>query len=364
VWVLSLAACSSNSFGAGKEAGIICSTTPTNRAVAAVTTPNSEYFGANAHFVWQGACFQDKSIDLMQEAGIQTVRFDLPWNVLEPRKGNFDRTALARLDHAVDALVARHIEPIAVVGFAPSWASGSNHSTAPPRSNQDYDDYLGFWIKRWAGQVKAYEIWNEPNYDWYPKADPVRYTDLLKSAYTYAKKSDPSLTILAGSLTGSDGDKKTGPQWFLQQMYAHGAKKYFDVLSQHGYSYPLNANSPQSVFDMFKAKMLPIMQGAGDGDKQIWWTENGYSTGGAYSVSESAQAAYLVEAYQEAKATVPTIGRLYYYEWTNDRPTVDAEGKVMSANVQDYFGLIDPFSEPNPWRLKPAYTAFKRQPKS
>jgi len=333
-------------------------------ADATVPTPNSKYFGVNTHFVWQDTCFQDQSIDLMQKAGVQTVRFDLPWNLLEPKKGEYNQTMVARLDHAVDVMVTRHIEPIAVLAYSPAWASGSDNKTAPPRNNQDYNDFLSFWIKRYAGKVNAYEVWNEPNYFWYPKADPVRYTDLLKSAYTTAKKINPDITILAGSLTGSDGNTKTGPQWFLRTMYANGAKGYFDVLSQHGYSYPLNAQPPQWVFQKFKAQMLPIMQAAGDGARPIWWTEHGYSTGGPLPVVESAQASYLTQAYEQARVILPNMTRLYYYEWGNDRPTVDPEGKVLSTNTEDYFGMIDPFGKNGAWRPKAAYTAFKKLPKS
>jgi hypothetical protein len=332
-----------------------------SRCATSATVSDSRYFGVNTHFIWEDSQYLEKSIGYMQQAGVQTVRFDLPWNVLEPKSGEFDHNSVARLDNAVDSLVARHIEPIAVVSYSPSWASGSSNPWAPPRNDSDYNAFLGFWIKRWAGKVNSYEVWNEPNYYWYPKPDPARYTDLLKSAYVYAKQLDPSLTILGGSLSGSDGDETTGPQWFLQQMYADGAKDYFDVLSQHGFSWPLNAEPPRSIFEMFQKKMLPIMRMAGDGDKPIWWTETGYPTGGPQSVSESTQAAYLVQAYQVARATLPTIQRVYYYEWTNDHPTLGAQESVLSQSNKDYFGIIDPFSEPTPWRLKPAYTSLMLQ---
>jgi len=42
---------------------------------------------------------------------------------------------------------------------------------------------------------------------------------------------------------------------------------------------------------------------------------------------------------------------------------VNANGEVVSTNFQDWFGMVDPYSSPTPWWLKPAYAAFKNLPK-
>ena len=57
-------------------------------------------------------------------------------------------------------------------------------------------------LRHFAGQVAAYEIWNEPNVSafWSPTPSTAAYVNLLKAAYPAIKAADPSAVVLAGAM--------------------------------------------------------------------------------------------------------------------------------------------------------------------
>ena len=114
-----------------------------------------------------------------------------------------------------------------------------NISAAVPASPAAYGDFVAKFVARYPGKIAAVEIWNEPNaISFYtPKPDPSGYVDLLKAAYPKVKAVDPSVVVLGGSM-GSIIDvagKAINPVAYLSQMYAAGARPYFDALTFHPY---------------------------------------------------------------------------------------------------------------------------------
>lgn len=318
--------------------------------------------GVNDHPIWLRTAGQDISFDYLTKAGVQSVRLDVRWDLVEPtQKGVYDSYRLGLIDHYVDGLAARGIDPLLIVVNAPKWANGSTDPKVPPQQDSDYADFLQMLIQRYGQKVRAYEIWNEPNGGWaWTNPSPSRYTALLKAAYTRAKSVDPGVTILGGSLSGTDG----GPQNFLKGMYAAGAKGYFDVLSQHGYgdvdrgaypgqSYPI---PPATVIAGFADNIRPIMSQYGDGAKPVWWTEVGCTTATGTN-SPDVQAQNLLATFAAAR-DVPQIKRLYWYTWMNTG--------TDPSNAEHEYGIIDeppvtsssPWYPTAPWTVKPAYNAL------
>jgi hypothetical protein len=346
--------------------------------------------------MWINDGGQDDEINLMQQAGVKSVRIDAEWTFIEPSPGVYNQTYLDRLDNAIDVLDSKGMDPLVVIASTPTWVSGAptgDTGAEPPLRSiigsgcnaattncttyngvQDYDTYLSYLMKRWLGKVHEYEVWNEPDGGWSWKTtqsnyltaatdDAIDYTTLLKSAYTTAKAIDPSALILGSSMSGTQEAQQT----FLKTIYAQGGKNYFDVLSQHYYCDPPNDNycgtasnqrtqdDPVTIGNTFKTNMYPIMQQNGDGSKPVWVTETGYNSYTADGgVSEATQGQYLTQSYAEAK-TLPNVARLYWYE---------TDCTDSGTSTQNYYCIIDANtldanSLPT-YRLKPAYTALQQ----
>ena len=324
--------------------------TSTNKSQAAQTPASHKhgYYGINWHPMWLDPPDLDKDLNLMQEAGVQSARIDAQWYFMERQKGIYQSRYLSRFDYAIAGMRARNIEPLIVVTGAPTWASGSSVMTAPPLDFNDYNSFLVFLIKRYSGQVSQYEIWNEPTGGWaWTNPDPVRYTQLLKSAYTAAKNADESVTILGGSISNTDkGD-------FLQRMYQAGAKDYFDVLSAHFYGDGDSHGwrTPEQIFKDFNANIVSQMAKAGDGDKPIWITETGYNTAVNVGSTPAAQADYLTRQYTQMQSHVPTAARLYTFILRDEIKNA----ATMPNDIEQNYGIV--YGDFTP---KPAYYAFQK----
>ena len=166
------------------------------------------------------------------------------------RTADTSRTARPgdKYDHIVALAVQYNIGLIVRISNPPAWsrAGGNEVGTyAPPDDYSDFADFAGAVAARYRGQVRYYQIWNEPNI--YPEwgvyaTDPVAYTALLKAGATAIRASDPAAVIIAGALAATidlDGTTTGGRNFsdllFLQRMYDAGAAPYFDIMATQGY---------------------------------------------------------------------------------------------------------------------------------
>ncbi len=195
----------------------------------------------------------DQEIAQANALHAKVVRIEIPWSVLEPlASGQVDPQPLAFSDRLIADAAADGIRVIMLVDGTPCWASSappslrarcvpgqpSQANSWPPAHPADYAAFVAYLAQRYGGQLAALEVWNEPdqaNEDYFAgphKAE--RYAELLRAAYPAIKQADPHLTVLGGSLVGSNGI-------FLRALYAAGIKGYYDGLAVHFYTLTLAA---------------------------------------------------------------------------------------------------------------------------
>ena len=202
------------------------------------------------------------------------VRVELPWAVFEPAGPVLDPHALAFSDRLLADAAAARIKVVATVATTPCWASSAPASILrgcksaagswPPSDVSTYAAMLGALAQRYAGQLAAIEVWNEPdqaNEDYFAgPAKAARYAQLLRAAYPAVKSVAPSIMVLGGSLVGSNGN-------FLKALYAAGIKGYYDGLSVHYYN--LTLGSLRSIRET---------QTANGDSKPLWLDEFGWTS--------------------------------------------------------------------------------------
>lgn len=183
-----------------------------------------------------------------------------------------------------------------------------NLSGVPPPS--DYAKWVQD-LKNLVSQhkdVKYWQVWNEPNVPlfWYPQPNAPAYVNLLKMAYVAIKEANPQAIVVGGGPTGINP-----PKQYLRDMYAAGARNYFDVLALNPYGQP---NSPDVYLRNYLLFMKNIMEAYGDLDTPIWITEIGWPTApDAFgTVSETQQAEYLRRAYEIAQS-LDFVEKVFWY---------------------------------------------------
>jgi polysaccharide biosynthesis protein PslG len=322
----------------------ITKTASINTSGSTIGIADSDMYGLSPEDV-------NRALDLIAGDGVRTVRLFIPWTDVESSPGAFKWD---QVDLMVDAANARGMSVLGGVTSAPPWATapGSAPATSPPADPATYGDFVGAVAARYRGRVAAYEIWNEPNsvLSWTsgPQGpEPGKYADLLKAAYPKIKAADPSATVIGGVLGSvfSLGALTLDPVAFVNQMYAAGAKGYFDALSLHPYQYTTKFSEGGSLFASPISQydgMRQAMVGNGDGGKKIWATEYGEPTS---SADEATQAAYITDFLTKWR-TLPGAGPAYVYT-TRDRNT-------GSGSDLDTLGIYR-----TDWTPKPAVAAIR-----
>jgi len=237
----------------------------------------------------------------------------------------------------------------------------------PPQDPALYADFVAKVADRYRGRVQAIEIWNEQNL-WYEAGGAGRinaadYVELLQQSYRAIKAVNPTMIVVSGALTpaGNVGEFAVDDIEYLQQMYAAGAKGYFDALGAHpsGYNCPAlgdwrtvsdsTALNFRGTFEnrhhswCFRGTMegyREVMVANGDGNKVIIPTEFGWAVSGnphpgyeyAKDNTPKEQAQWIAEAYQLAEEW-GWVGPMFL--WNLDYG-VTAPGTELAA-----FGILD-----------------------
>ncbi|HYM53755.1 MAG TPA: hypothetical protein VES97_00220, partial [Solirubrobacteraceae bacterium] len=193
----------------------------------------------------------DQMVAAARQLHARVLRIEVPWSAMEPQgPGQIDPRALAYADRLSEDASASGIRIIMMVQSTPCWASSAPASLRrrcvpgragranswPPADPSAFAAFVAYLARRYDAQLAAIEVWNEPdqaNEAYFAgPGKPARYAALLRAAYQAIKRADPSVSVLAGSLVGSNGA-------FLRALYAAGIKGYYDGLAVHYYNLTL-----------------------------------------------------------------------------------------------------------------------------
>ena len=205
----------------------------------------------------------------MKAGGIETVRWPLPWNGVQPtKKGGYNWTGF---DPVVEVAARHGLRVLPFVYGTPSWIA-SKYTTLPVNSARARKAWIGFleaavrrygpggefWTQHATGgigvqyepevpeiahplPIRSWQVWNEANFFYfaYP-ASPQRYLKLLKISSPAIKRVDPGAKVILSGLFGEPpqkGAKGMPAAKFLETIYrSPGIKSYFDGVALHPYA--------------------------------------------------------------------------------------------------------------------------------
>ncbi|HSX27521.1 MAG TPA: Ig-like domain-containing protein [Patescibacteria group bacterium] len=311
--------------------------------------------GSQFHCTWGNYSDTQRAaaLDKLAAAHIDWVRIDMGWSAFqENSRDTYSQWYVNIADTCVNMARARGINVLATVHQTPGWANGNQGTGVPPTDLNDYANFALWISNHFKGRIAAYEVWNEPDPNqsfW--KGTTAQYVDMLKLAYPKFKAGDPNAKVVLGGPSSND-------DVWINQVYSLGAKDYFDVMATHPYQG--QADQPPEYpddnhrwwFTHFPV-VLKVMQNYGDGSKEVWFTEFGWSshtnTSGLQpwqlGVTPDQQGDYFVRAVKYAQANYPNVTHMFWY---TERNRTDAD--VQNNN----YGLML-----NDLTPKPAYFAIQ-----
>jgi hypothetical protein len=321
------------------------------------------------------------AVALMREAGIQWQREEIFWHEIQQFPGGpFDwdgnNAGFYNYDLAIDAQVQAGINILGLLDYNPAWMKGKN-PTLDEWIN-DWGDYVYATVARYGrerGQIKVWELWNEPNlaksgYEsgLYTIDDFVR---ILAVGSAAARAADPEARIVLGGLASIWSEPPSPFHYdyfdYLDQVAQRGGWQYVDIIAIH----PYRPDAPegdawrrdQSL--TFRQEMLRLDDILNTyGAKPVWLTEFGWSTNTRWpGVDEDTQAFFLVRSYLQAIAH-PSIEKIFWYDFRNDTwPDANYERPVYDdGEVEFHYGLLRRSYPLDPNRAdlrKPSFLAYR-----
>jgi hypothetical protein len=381
--------------------------------------PAPTVLGVNDHILYRTPAEHEVAFAAYRDSDTRFLRINIDWITLEPAQGVYSKNRLENLDRFFALAEKSRIRVMASVAYAPSWANGGKQGAGwPPTDNERYADFCEWFVRRY-GQVKnaagervleALEIWNEPDlcdlfFKGYPRysADAAKaYAELVKVAggrlrAIRADAGAADLLVCAPAISNIHSIQwaPAGQKTWADTFYGtEGVTGCYDVVTLHSYWehsgstgwLPPELPACWDAGDQRSSVMGRVyfvepdglslwerMKAAGDGNKEIWFTEIGGAARGeepehpARMLSLHEQKAHLKDALKLLRdGRMENLKRVYWYELF-DEPHAKKE--------QRYYGLLSlgnvyPLDYDKPVLLteaafgkKPAYQTYKEAPK-
>lgn len=288
-------------------------------------------------------CSNEKTVQLMKNAGIRWARQVFYLNLIEPEKGKF---SWGDTDGVIENMYKNGIN---AYGMFLMWKTWCDPVTGGDESIKDWTDFVTAVIARYKDKIKYWEIWNEEDYEgfWKPTS-AAAYSKFLKATYLSAKKADPDCKIILGGLMGWGGKYTCFP--FIDEIYKYGSGAYFDIAALHPYTMP---DDPQKN-NLMKEKIKDFigrMKKYNDPGKPIWITEIGWpgnkpvDPASDRGVTPAQQADYLVKTL-EICLSYPQIKKVFWY--------CLRDTGVDPLDSDQHYGILN-----NDLTPKPSYDAYR-----
>jgi len=303
--------------------------------------------GVNIHFT-RG---HEKDLDMIAAAGFRFVRMDFLWGRTERIKGEYDWSDYDILTAELDT---RGIRAYYIFDYSNPLYEGTvitrnadagreeDRSTASPRRPESVTAFA-LWAaaaaRHFHGRHVVWEIWNEPNIEfWKPKPDVKQYIALALATCKAIREADPQATIVAPATSSF-------PWGFLKTFLKSGVLEYLDAISVHPYR--SENRPPETAIDDYKRLRQLIEQSAPEEAKRkipIISGEWGYSSNVVSGVSLEKQADFI--ARQQLSNLLQEVPISIWYDWKND-------GEDLNENEHN-FGTVTYNLKP-----KPGYVAIQ-----
>lgn len=316
--------------------------------------PTNFPFGVNAHIVQRYYGDKNTAFTKMTDLGMDAAREEFSWTSIESSNDSWN---YSNYDQIVTDYNSNNIEMLGLLVKSPSWSNGGRNNTYVPNNNGS-DNNLDEWyefvrttVERYDGDGNAdapgspividWELWNEPNHDYYFNVTShdrdYWYAKMLKRGYQAVQDAvlgspiELHAKVVFGGTSGADNT------FIYDVVNNNGGTPYCDVFAVHPYRSHNKIETYVNFEDSLQYQIGRVVAMAKKyGDKPIWLTEIGWRTD---VVSEQTQADYLTRT-MLAVFSNESVERVYVYDLKDagDGP----------------WGLMD-----SSWTEKTSYDAYK-----
>ena len=250
----------------------------------------------------------------------------------------------ASIDRVYDRLLGIGLRPVVELAYMPrDLARDPDHTvfyykgvSSPPKDWDRWEDLVHALVQHLVdryglNEVRehwAFEVWNEPNLEYFWSGDAADYLRLYDTAARAVRSVDPGLRV---------GGPATAAVGWVEDLVVHAAKTgtALDFVSTHLYGSP-------------PLDLRPALHRHGRQDAAIWWTEWGTHPRLSNPVAESVYAAASL-----ARGMRSAAGRVDALSWWVASDHFEELGRPASL-LHGGFGLltVGNLRKPRFWALK------------
>ncbi len=240
----------------------------------------NHHFGIVVHPTLRGADeweHPDKIVRIYKELGVGDVVVHFSWAAMEPQKRKYSPEISQFYDDMVHRLSKANIEISAMLVRTPQWAidlnvtgrkrKGMQIFAPPPKSPEDFAEFVRFFAARYKGKISRYLFYNETNLNkrW---VEPKFLVQIQKAGYEAVKNIDSKAQVVMPSLEGRPRQRAR----YLREFLKYGGGKYTDA-----YDFHMNTASQISgKTEKDTGILLAVLKAYGEHTKAVYF--------GAYAV--------------------------------------------------------------------------------
>jgi hypothetical protein len=206
----------------------------------AAPTPTTSPIGCDVAMAWfYGEEKMPAVANLCALAGVNWVRDRLNWAEAEPERGRFAEAT--KYDASARIQAAAGLRVLQVNHMSPPWANPDRKRF--PTDLRDAYRFYREMARRWAGQVLAFEPWNEADIDVFGGHTGAEMTSLQKAACLGLKAGNPDVTACLNVFAAPQ-------RAILRDLDANEAWPWFDTFNLHHYA---STDQYPSIYAAFRA---------------------------------------------------------------------------------------------------------------
>jgi polysaccharide biosynthesis protein PslG len=235
----------------------------------------------------------DADFELMEKAGVRSVRLQLRWSSVEPFSPYLVPPAWSEFDSAVALSAEYGMRVFPFVWTTPPWV-GPDLELEPSTSRWALSAWASFLrraVRRYGRHgsfwrhhpelpflpIRLWEIWNEENIVTFGRTNPRLFARLLRVSGRAIHRADRSAKVIIGGFFGRPLQipPNVGSGEFLDGIYRAGhVKPFFDGVGLHPYVARARAMRGQIL------NLRRIMRANHDGGTPLYLTELGWGSDG------------------------------------------------------------------------------------
>ena len=295
-----------------------------------------------------------RDLDVVRAVGARYLRFAVGWDSTETEPGKYD---WSEWDALFALLREAGVTPLPYVCYTPRWL----HPDDPkdywrrPAEAGRFASFVSALVRRYRGQAPSWELWNEPDNDFYWLGTAEQFARLVEAGAAAVRAGDPAARVVLGGMS-------KGRSPFLEELLERRAVGgLVDVISLHGYLETWDPGRAEEYPARIEAVAALARRTAPRAD--VWLAEFGYSDWRAPD-GQPSQWSYAVHGYEHTepfqavalfRAHVLALAsqRLSLTTWYRIDDLPPAEGVIGDENNK-HLGLLDARG-----RRKPAFYALR-----